>query len=67
MLSGKDPKIINLINALGLPEHCRSFNIDCKADSILTVTCEYYPDLNLDEDGELVTFFKKYKLQEIEE
>lgn len=66
-IRGKDPRILNLIKVLGLPEHCKSFNIECKPNSLLTVSCEYYPDLNLDENGELITLFKKYRLEEIEE
>ncbi|PUA17280.1 hypothetical protein C7W93_15220 [Glaciimonas sp. PCH181] len=32
----------DLINALGLPRHTRSFELRCAVDEIVTVKCEYY-------------------------
>ena len=60
--------IEKLLNAIGLPKHTRSFKIECEVNSALEISCTYYPEENiLDEDGELITFFKNYNLVEKED
>ena len=68
LINGHTQGIKNLLNAIGLPKHTRSFKIECDADSMMEISCIYYPEENiLDEDGELITFFKKYNLVEKED
>lgn len=51
---------------LGLPEHTTAFSLRCAVNEIVTIQCEYYPTLDLDEDGELITEFKRFQLEEID-
>ena len=50
---------------LGLPKHTRSFELRCAVNEIVTIKCEFYPEI----DGvkQLETIFKDYKLVEWEE
>lgn len=33
-----------MLDALGLPHHVTAFSLHVRADAIVTVDCEYYPD-----------------------
>jgi hypothetical protein len=52
---------------LGLPQYTTWFSMDFCVDSSVMITCEYYLSLTPDEQGELQTMFKKYRLVEIED
>jgi len=68
-VTGRTQGIENLLNAIGLPKHTRSFKIECDANSVMEISCTYYPEDSrlIDEEGELITFFKKYNLVEKKE
>jgi len=65
--NGHSKEVTDLIKILGLPKRCKKFNMECEVDSLLTISCEYYPDTPEIKDGELVKLFKKFKLVEIKE
>ena len=52
---------------LGLPDHTIGIKLTAYYDSITKVEVEYYPNLDLDENGELIKAFKEYELKPIEE
>lgn len=45
-----------LCDALGLPKHTKGFTLRCYTGEILTVDCEYYPDLSASLATELAMF-----------
>lgn len=64
--STREAVVLELLKAFRVPDHCVSLNIDIQVDSVVSVTCEYYPTLELT-DGELVKVLKRYKLVEKDE
>lgn len=50
--------------ALGLPAHTKGFEIRCYVNEIVTIKCEYYPEI----EGiiQLETVLKEYELHEKE-
>lgn len=48
-----------LIEALGLPKHTIWFEVRAHMNSVVTVRCSYYPDIN---QTELVSAFSEYEL-----
>ena len=51
-----------LIKTLGLPKHTKGIELRFYVDEVITVKCEYYPELN--EGAE--TIFAEYRLEKIE-
>lgn len=58
--SGVDPVVLELAKALGLPKHTRSFEVRCAVDEVVTVKCEYFPEI----DGvrDVVAVLAEYEL-----
>lgn len=56
-----------LLTALGVPENCVEFRLIARVGEFVTAEATYYPSLDLDEDGELRTAVKRYRLVELEE
>jgi len=50
---------------LGLPQNTIWFSIEFDCNSPAVVTCEFYPSLDPDEQGELRAVFKQFMLVEI--
>jgi hypothetical protein len=67
LITSENELVCKLCKILGLPKYTKEFTLRCAVGGIVTIECEYYPSFNIDEHGELITEFKKYKLQEIEE
>jgi hypothetical protein len=51
-----------LVKALNLPPSTKSFDLHCALNDIVTVKCEYYPDLT--DVTKLVSVIKEYNLVE---
>ena len=51
------------IPGIELPEHTIGITLNAYFDSIVTIKVEYYPNLNLDENGDLISIFKEYELK----
>lgn len=56
-----------LRKALGLPEHVTYIGIRVRVDEIVTVECEYFPEIGPDEQLAMETEFARYRLERIEE
>lgn len=55
-----------LVKLLGLPKNTENFSLHFPLEDVITVKCEYYPEiLDTGEAGELVSLFKRYRLEEI--
>ena len=54
-----------LVKALNLPKHCKAFELRCALNEIVTVKCEYFPEI----DGVLsmIPVIKEYRLVPIDE
>ena len=65
LVSGHHKFCQEICEALGLPKHCRSLELNMRYDSLATVKVEYYPE----EEGirRLIPILKKYYLLEIQE
>ena len=48
-----------LCRLLQLPKYTRSFTLRCAVDEVVTVKCEYYPDISV---GKLESVFAEYEL-----
>ena len=55
------PALRQLIDALGIPEHCVEFHLIAKLNEIVTVQATYHPDIR----AEAIT--KRFRLVEIED
>ena len=53
---------VELMKAFGIPEHAISFRIDAMYGELVKVSCEYYPTLEPDANGELVRALAEYEL-----
>jgi hypothetical protein len=51
-----------LAELLGLPKHTRAFTLRCAVNEIVSVECEYYPEMP--SAGALETIFARYELVE---
>ncbi|MDQ1924683.1 hypothetical protein [Massilia pseudoviolaceinigra] len=56
-ITGRDIGV-ELIAALGLPKHTISVTLSVKADELVTVACEYCPDIGPD----FITLMARYNL-----
>ena len=54
------PRIVEL---LGLPKGTIWFELRCAVNEMVTVKCEYYPDVPQIIDGEMVKLFAEYELE----
>lgn len=45
-----------LAKALGLPPRTRGFTLRCYVDEVVTVECEYFPDINISAATELARY-----------
>jgi len=56
-----------LIDCLGLPKHTKRFELRVAHNEIVTIKCEYHPDMTPDDQGKLVSVLKEYELIERKE
>ena len=68
LINGRSEVVNKLVEIFQMPKHTKSFNIKCSVNSVLTIECEYYPEnFVLDENDEIITLSKKFRLREVEE